>query len=73
MPQDRFLSRVEASDFLKSRGLHYTANTLQKMATLGGGPIYRRCGNRAVYLAADLEAWVASKLSAPRFSTSQAA
>lgn len=72
MQTQRYYSRNEAADLIKSRGLPITRNTLQKYATTGGGPVYRRFGNRAVYLAADLDAWIEEKLSSPRASTSQA-
>ncbi|MEC9368468.1 MAG: hypothetical protein VX871_07225 [Pseudomonadota bacterium] len=45
--------------------------TLQKMATLGGGPVYRIFGNRAVYTVNDLDAWAEAKLTAPRSTTSE--
>ena len=71
MPE-RFLDRREAAAYLTGqRGLKISSNTLQKMATLGGGPPYRRFGGRAVYLAADLDAWATSKLSPVRHSTSE--
>lgn len=72
MQTQRYFSRSEAADFISERGLPGTKNTLQKYATVGGGPAYRRFGNRTVYTAADLEAWIQSKLSAPRCSTSEA-
>ena len=70
---DRYLSRAETADYLKSRGLPTAKTTLQKYATVGGGPRYRRFGNRAVYLQSDLDAWIDSKLSAPMESTSEGA
>lgn len=73
MQTQRYYSRNEAADLIKSRGLSITRNTLQKYATVGGGPVYRRFGNRCVYLEQDLDAWIQEKLSAPRSSTSQAA
>jgi hypothetical protein len=70
--QDRYLDRREAADYLTNqRGLRISRNTLQKMATLGGGPPYRVFGIRAIYEKADLESWAAAKLSAKRCSTSE--
>lgn len=60
-----YLDRKEAADHINQRGLKISPNTLQKFVTVGGGPIYRRFGNRAVYLADDLDAWIEEKLSAP--------
>lgn len=62
----KFLDRTEAAQYLAERGLRVSKGTLQKWATTGGGPVYRRFGNRAVYQANDLDAWALAKLSAPR-------
>jgi hypothetical protein len=70
--RQRYLDRREASKYLTyDRGLRISRNTLQKMATLGGGPPYRVFGNRAVYSVVDLEVWVEPKLSSPRKSTTE--
>lgn len=70
--QEKFLDRREAAEYLTlQRGLRISRNTLQKMATLGGGPPYRVFGIRAVYLASDLDAWAASRLSPMQSSTSE--
>lgn len=71
MQSDRYLNREEAADYLTSQGLRTSKTTLQKWATTGGGPIYRRFGKQAVYLAADLDAWAQAKLGNPRCSTSE--
>lgn len=65
-----FLERSQAADYLTQKGLRITKNTLGKMATTGGGPVYQRFGLRAVYTRANLDAWADAKLSAPRCSTS---
>ncbi|MBL8444085.1 MAG: helix-turn-helix domain-containing protein [Zoogloeaceae bacterium] len=70
MTTERFLDRAEAADHLTAQGLRISKNTLQKLVTVGGGPTYRRFGKRALYLASELDAWAASKLSAPRASAS---
>lgn len=67
-----YLSRAEAAEYVRGRGLPCTRLTLQKLATVGGGPTYRRFGHRAVYTPADLDGWIAQKLSAPLSSTSAA-
>lgn len=61
----KFLDRTEAAQYLAERGLRVSKNTLQKWATTGGGPLYRRFGNRAVYQTNDLDEWALEKLSAP--------
>lgn len=73
MNQQKYLTRIEASDYCKSRGVPVEKNTLQKYATIGGGPNYRKFGNRALYTEADLDSWIASRLSEPRSHSSEAA
>jgi hypothetical protein len=68
-----YLERPAAAEYLTSKGLRVSKNTLQKWVTTGGGPAYRRFGLRAVYTREDLDAWAQSKLTAPRGSTSKAA
>lgn len=63
-------SRAASAEYLKKRGLPITKATLQKYATVGGGPIYQIFGNRALYTEENLDAWADEKLSAPRRSTS---
>lgn len=71
--QPKYLTRPEAAEHLTARGFPITKGTLQKFATVGGGPVYYRFGNKALYLPDDLDAWAEAKLSAPRCSTSEAA
>lgn len=69
--QPRYLDRREAAAYLTGvRGLPISWRTLQKMATVGGGPTYRIFGIRAVYTQSDLDTWADAKLSSPRASTS---
>jgi hypothetical protein len=65
-----FLDRRESADYLTRRGLKTSPKTLQKLATVGGGPLYRIFGNRAVYEPAHLDEYADGKLSKPRRSTS---
>jgi hypothetical protein len=71
--QPEYLTRPGAAQYLTARGLPVSKCTLQKWATTGGGPLYRIFGNKALYTAADLDAWAQEKLSAPRRSTSDLA
>ena len=66
----RYLSSAAASELLTNNGYPVAKNTLQKYATVGGGPKYRRFGNRVLYTQDDLIAWAESKMSAPMTSTS---
>jgi hypothetical protein len=70
--ESKFLDRAEAAQYLTERGLRVSKNTLQKWVTVGGGPTYRRFGNRAVYQVNDLDAWASEKLSAPRRTSAAA-
>ena len=69
----RYLTRQEAASHLSDRGLLVTKNTLQKFATVGGGPEYSIFGNRALYIPECLDAWAEARLSKSRKSTSEAA
>lgn len=66
-----YLTRTEASDYLHSKGYPVAKGTLQKLASVGGGPIYHRFGHRALYKAESLIAWAQSRLSKPISSTSE--
>jgi hypothetical protein len=67
----QYLDRAEAADYLTERGLKTKKGTLQKYATIGGGPPYRRFGNKTIYTPDDLDQWAEEKMSAPRRSTSE--
>jgi len=68
-----YLSRPEAADYLTAKGLRVSKNTLGKLATVGGGPMFRKFGARVVYTEHDLEAWAKARLSDPVANTSSAA
>ncbi len=72
MTTKHYISREQAADYLTGQGLPVAKTTLQKLATVGGGPAYRRFGKYAVYLTDDLDAWATQKLSPARHSTSVA-
>jgi hypothetical protein len=68
----RYRNRREAAAYLTERGLKTSPNTLTKMATTGGGPVYQIYGNKAVYTEPNLDAYAEAKLSPPRSSTAEA-
>jgi hypothetical protein len=68
---ERPLTRREASEYLTERGYSVATSTLAKLATVGGGPIYKSFGRRPLYRPADLLAWVTSRSTGPRRSTSE--
>jgi hypothetical protein len=52
---------VEAADYLKRRYGSGSYKTQAKLATIGGGPTYRKFGSPVLYLPPDLDAWFAAK------------
>lgn len=70
--RDRYLNRLEAAEYMNKLGIKISKLTLQKYATVGGGPVYRKFGHRVVYLISDLNAWVFEKMSQPMASSSLA-
>ena len=68
---ERRLTRAEAAAFLSERGFRVAYATLNKYATVGGGPVFESFGRRPLYRPTDLMAWVAGKTSGPRRSTSE--
>ena len=61
-----------ASQWLEEHGVPYAETTLRKLRCTGGGPRFRRLGNKPVYTEADLIAWIEDGLSEPMGSTSEA-
>jgi len=68
---ERRLTRTEAAAFLTERGYRVAYATLNKYATVGGGPVFESFGRRPLYKPADLLAWVASKTTPARRHTSE--
>ena len=70
----RLLRRAEAAQHIQDKwGYPCSPRTLAKYAVIGGGPVFRRAGRFPLYSTADLDEWVASKLSPPMRSTSDVA
>ena len=68
---DMLLRRPELAEALTERGYPITRKTLETQATRGGGPPYRLWGRIPLYRWGDALEWAASKLSAPRRSSSE--
>lgn len=68
-----FLNREQAAEYIRAKGLPCAKLTLQKYATIGGGPKFRKFGSRVVYKPEEVDLWIDERLSAPIGSTSQAA
>lgn len=69
--EERRLTRTEAAAYLSERGYRVAYATLNKYATVGGGPTFESFGRRPLYKPSDLLAWVAERSSGPRRSTSE--
>jgi hypothetical protein len=67
----QYLRRKDAGEYLKQTYGHSSERSLAKLATLGGGPTYRKVGRIVVYLREDLDAWALAKISGPVSSTSE--
>ena len=67
----KYLSRREAAQYVEEKGLPLSKNTLQKYATVGGGPKFFKFGRRAVYCREDLNTWISDKLGQSVSSTSE--
>lgn len=64
------ITRKQASEYiLATHGVHVKPTTLAKLASIGGGPVFESFGNRPYYMPADLDQWVAARLTR-RASTS---
>ena len=66
-----FLRRTEAAEYLKEKYGHGSPRTLAKLATLGGGPIFRKFGRVVLYTRDDLDRWALEGMTAPVKSTSE--
>jgi hypothetical protein len=68
---ERRLNRTEAAAFLSERGYRVAYATLNKYATVGGGPVFESFGRRPLYKPSSLLEWVESRTTGPRRSTSE--
>ncbi len=68
----KFLRRRAAAKYLKNRYGFTTEKTLSKLASTGGGPVFRKAGSVVLYDVRDLDDWAESRLSGPMRSTSEA-
>ncbi len=65
-----YLRRDKAAEYLKVKYGHGSKRTLAKLASIGGGPAFRKVGAMVVYTKDDLDEWALSRISSPRRSTS---
>ena len=66
-----YLRRDRAAEYLLDRYGAYTSETLAKLASIGGGPRFRKMGRFPVYTRDDLDAWANGRMSPPVSSTAE--
>src|SRR5215831_5964922 len=67
-----FLRRTAASVYLREKhGVQRAPTTLGKLASIGGGPVFRHVGKIPIYSTDDLDAWAASLLGPPMRSIAE--
>ena len=67
---EEFLNREKSAEYVRGKGLRCTKATLAKLACVGGGPSFQKFGRDVVHTPANLDLWIAARLSAPKTSTS---
>lgn len=70
MQDSNFLTRIQSAEYLTALGFPTTKKTLDKFASIGGGPQFHKFGARVLYRPVDLLNWANHRLSGPMASTS---
>ncbi len=71
MDTQTYLRRSKAAVYLQERYGAYTADTLAKLACVGGGPPFRKLGAFPIYTPDDLDQWALARMSKQVRSTSE--
>jgi hypothetical protein len=62
----KYLRRDQAAQYIRSQyGFPCSTALLHKLASLGGGPKYRRAKRVPLYAREDLDAWANARISGP--------
>ena len=62
----KYLRRDQAAQYVRSQyGFPCSTALLHKLASLGGGPVYRRANRVPLYARDDLDAWAEARISGP--------
>lgn len=72
MSNAHFLRRKAAGEYLKEKFGFGSEKTLAKLASVGGGPEFRKGFGAALYEPAKLDEWALTKIGEPQTSTSDA-
>lgn len=68
---EKLIERKPAAAYLTGEGYPIKPGTLQKLASVGGGPPYQLFGNKALYRPSLLLKWARERTGPLRVSTSQ--
>lgn len=68
----KYLRRADAAAYLKDKYGVGSRRTLDKLASVGGGPIFIKLGGAAVYDPVDLDAWARSRMTRFKATTVEA-
>jgi hypothetical protein len=60
---EKYLTRKAAGAYLKDTYGVFSAGTLAKFASIGGGPKYIKIGVKTLYTIEELDAWAKSKMA----------
>jgi hypothetical protein len=66
-----FLVRKDAAQYLKEKYGFGSKRSLDKLATVGGGPEYRKAGCLTLYTPEALDRFALSRIGPPQTSTAQ--
>jgi len=61
----QWLSRRETAERIQAHGVPCSPESLATKAWNGSGPVYRIVSGRSRYLVADVDAWIATRISKP--------
>jgi hypothetical protein len=68
----RLLRRNQAAEYVRNKyGLPCSSSWLAKLASLGGGPAFRKASRFPLYDEADLDTWAQSKIGPRVLSTAE--
>lgn len=73
MTATQYLRRKQAGEYLKSQYGFGSEKSLAKLATVGGGPLFHKAANAAIYRPEDLDSWALAKIGKAQRSTSDTA
>ena len=65
------MTREEAAQYLRANYKFGSKRTLDKLATMGGGPEYQKAGPRAIYTDEALDRYALAKIGPPQLSTAE--